>query len=310
MTFSMISQLSGSERCSAATMQANNCFPSRRATCTSAARAGCTSTGAASSIPKDCRRSAGSSATREEFDTVEINASFYRAAARIHVRRVARKGAARLPLCGQGQPLHHAYEEADGLRGGGGAVHRLARPLGENSGRCSTSCRRASIRTRPPGVFLARLPATSIMSSSSGIDSWYERRRPGLLDRYGIGFVTHRPQGTPIAALGERADGLRSLPRHRGQISWALLRRGTDWLGGMVSRPDATRPERLVLFQQRHPRSRDRRRANVEVDGQANGPLIGNWADLGGSSSNAEPRRKRGRPRQDRPCPRPPGRRR
>ena len=81
----------------------------------------------------------------EEFDTVEINASFYRVAPRFDLRRLARQGAARLPLCGQGQPLHHAYEEAAGLRGA--QVERFielgAAARTTSSAPCSTSCRRA-----------------------------------------------------------------------------------------------------------------------------------------------------------------------
>ena len=208
----------------------------------------------------------------EEFDTVEINASFYRVAARHHVRRLARQGAGRLPLRGEGESLHHPHEEAARLRGRGRSLHRSgAAARGQRSGPCSISCRRASTKNLERlEAFLAALPRDLEHVVEFRHKSWYDEDVLALLDRYGVGFVAHDLQGPRSRRAGRAAAPLTSASTARAAnigaaISDEALLDWTDWCVEQV----AQRPKRLVLFQQRHPRPRDRGRADAEVDGQA-----------------------------------------
>ena len=142
--------------------------------------------------PEACRRSAGSSAMRRS-STRSRSTQLLPPAARLDLRQMARAGAARLPLCGQGQPLHHPHEEAARLRGGDRPVHRPRPPARRRSlARSSTSCRRASSTNleRLEG-FLTRLPKDLEQVIEFRHRSWYDEDILALLDRHGVGFVTH-----------------------------------------------------------------------------------------------------------------------
>ena len=204
---------------------------------TSAARAGSTSTGAGSSIPKACRRSAGSSVMPRSSTRSRSTPASTALPLGVDLRGLAREGAAGLPLRGQGQPLHHPHEEAARLRGASStASSTLARPLGRQA--------RPLLYQLPPSLHknlerLESLPRAAARATSSSVfefrhKSWYDEDVLALLDRHGVGFVAHDLQGLGFAALGERPHRLRPLPRRRAANIGAAIRTRrcsswTDW---------------------------------------------------------------------------------
>ena len=156
----------------------------------------------------------------EEFDTVEINASFYRlpletdtstAGARrrrdgfryavkvnrfiTHLKKLRRRRR-------RGGPLHRAGPEARG-QARAAALPAAAEPA-----------QRRADGSRPSSRASA---AISSMSSSSGTRAGTTRKSSQLLDRYGVGYVAHDLRGLDVASLGERPHRLCPLPRRRRQ---------------------------------------------------------------------------------------------
>jgi uncharacterized protein YecE (DUF72 family) len=103
--------------------------------------------------------------------------------------------------------------------------------------------------------FLKILPAdVNSVFEFRNID-WYRPETCALLDRYGASFCVHDMPGSKSKRItvGPR---LYSFPRRRREILGPLFRRRTVELDGLDRRAGALRPQRLVLFQQRHPRPR------------------------------------------------------
>ena len=192
------------------------------------------------------------------------------AAAGLDLRRLAREGAAGLPLRGQGQPLHHPHEEAARLRGARSTGSSTWRGRsGTSSVLCSTSCRRAFIRTSSDSIPSCRwLPQRPRAGRRVPPQELVRRRRTCAARPLRRRLRRPRSQGAGLPALGERPNRLRPLPRRRRQILGPLFRRGAARMDRLDRRAARPRSERLVLFQQRHPRPCHRGCANVEVDGR------------------------------------------
>jgi hypothetical protein len=139
----------------------------------SAARAGCTGTGAGLFYPrKGLPQKRWFERYAEDFDTVEINNSFYRLPGG-DVRRLAREGAAGLPLRGQGNRfITHMKKLKEGADDG-----PVPRARNRRSGRFSTSCRRAfgSTWSRLES-FLALLPGDVTTVFEFRDASWHTPR--------------------------------------------------------------------------------------------------------------------------------------
>ncbi len=231
----------------------------------------------------------------EEFDTVEINASFYRVPLATTFEGWRDKAP---PGFRYAVKVNRFITHMKKLLDCEAEVDRfiaLARPLGDRLG--------PLLYQLPPSLhkdldrldaFLARLPADLEQVVEFRHKSWYDEDVLALLDRRGVGFVTHDLKGlkSPRWASGRTAyvrfHG--TAGKYHGRYSDEALLDWTDWCVEQVR----CRPQRLVLFQQRYPRPRDRGRADAEVDGQADG-----------EAEHVLECRSGGR--RDRPCPIPPG---
>src|SRR6185437_14559524 len=129
-------------------------------------------------------------------------------ASRLDLRGLAKQSAAGVPLCGQGQPLHHPHEEVARLPGRGRPLHRAGAAAGRQAG--------TSPLQLPPSLhkdverletFLGWLPKDLEQVVEFRHKSWYDEDVLALLDRYGVGFVTHDLKGlrSPRWASGRTA---------------------------------------------------------------------------------------------------------
>ena len=144
----------------------------------------------------------------------------------------------------------------------------LARKLGPALVPCSTSSRQASTATwtgwKLPQTVPSdleqclRVPQQELVRARSSTRLLDPLRRI-VLSPTTCGIETERMAVGPTAYVGSTAAraNIGAATRMKATARWA------DWILEAV----AQRPQRLVLFQQRHPRTRHPRRADAQVDG-------------------------------------------
>ena len=171
----------------------------------------------------------------EEFDTVEINASFYRLPLATTFAGWREKAPAGFRYAVKvNRFITHMKKLLDCEE----AIDQfiaLARPLGEKLG--------PLLYQLPPSLhkdlgrldrFLARLPRDLEHVVEFRHRSWYDQEVLGLLDRHGAGFVTHDLVGlkTPRWASGQTAyvrfHG--AAGKYRGRYSDDQMQDWADWL--------------------------------------------------------------------------------
>ena len=141
----------------------------------------------------------------EVFDTVEVNATFYRLRLAERGRALGGADAAGLPLRAEGQPLPHPHEAAARHRAGRRALlraHRAARAHPEDGARSSGSCRSGSGATTtrsPPRSTLCRRAATA---SSSAIRAGSATRSTSCC----AGMTSRSRSATIPSARGSRSS--------------------------------------------------------------------------------------------------------
>ena len=224
-----MSQLSLGERCSAATMQAT--------TVSSGAMTGSIRIGCSGWVYKHWRGilyPEGLPQRRwfdryaEEFDTVEINNSFYRLPQAGDVRRVARAGAAGLLLCGEGQPL---LTQAKKLKDCEEPLERMMAPsrqLGDRLGPDALPAAAEHEASTSSGL------KTFLQSCPRDVDQRLRIPQAELVragDLRACSTATARPSASTTCRDRRREriavgpDRLRPLPRRRGQILGPLFGR-------------------------------------------------------------------------------------
>ncbi len=171
----------------------------------------------------------------EEFDTVEINASFYRLPLASTFEAWREKAP---PPFRYAVKVNRFITHMKKLLDCEEAVDRfiaLARPLGDKLG--------PLLYQLPPslhknlerlGAFLARLPSELEQVVEFRHKSWYDEDVLALLDRHGVGFVTHDLKGlvSPRWASGRTAyvrfHGAGG--KYWGRYSDEALLQWTDWI--------------------------------------------------------------------------------
>ena len=164
------------------------CAPS-----TSAARAGSTATGATGrSTRRSCRSAAGSSTTPREFETVEVNSTFYRLAKPEAVARWVAETPRGVRLDGQGEPLHDPRAAPAGPRRAARALLRGDRAAGRvaaSSARCCGSCRRTSSATRTGSPTRWSASRRGRHCFEFRHESWFTEDVLSILRAYGAALV-------------------------------------------------------------------------------------------------------------------------
>ena len=185
---------------------------------------------------------------------------------------MARSGAAGLLLRGEGQPLPHPGQEAEGLRGAARADDGAGpRIWATRSARSSTSCRRASGSTSIASQASSRCCRADLTHVFEFRDkSWLTSEMLALLERHGASFCAHDMPGLATRALGGRARSPMSAStaasgKYWGRYSDEALLDWTDW---MVEQASAGRPV-WAYFNNDAEAARHPRRADVEGDGGA-----------------------------------------
>ena len=171
----------------------------------------------------------------EEFDTVEINASFYRLPLASTFDGWREKAPPGFRYAVKVNRFITHMKKLLGLRRGGRATSSSSRGRSETSSApSSTSCRRAYIETSGGSTaFLSRLPDDLEQVVEFRHKSWYDEEVLALLDRHGVGFVAHDLRGlnSPRWASGRTAyvrfHG--SGGRYSGRYSDEALLEWTDW---------------------------------------------------------------------------------
>ena len=205
---------------------------------TSAARAGSTSTGAGSSIPKACRRSAGSSSMPRS-STRSRSTTASTACPSVDTFEGWRKQAP--PGFCYAVKANRFLTQAKKLKDCEEPLERMHRlRVGRSatgSARCSTSCRRASAQSRAA----RQLPANRLPRDLTNVFEFRDSElvRAGDLraarpPRRGL----LRPRHARLASRADRRrpDRLCPLPWRRGQILGPLFRRGAARLDRLDGR--------------------------------------------------------------------------
>ena len=158
--------------------------------------AGATTTGTASSTRPARRPGTGSPTTSREFDTVELNASFYR-----WPRTRPSPAGGRLP-----DGLRLAVKAPRGLTHAKRLLHqevwigRIAaawHALGDRAACCWSSSPPTSARRRPAGVVPGRLPPWIRVAVEFRHASWHDDAVFGLLERHGAAYCVMSGAGLP-----------------------------------------------------------------------------------------------------------------